>query len=221
MPTSVDTAVEGRGRNEAVRVSDLGFDQQANLRVLQEWRADWCARLSRNSRRGAMKKVVDRLVIAALLGIVLGAPVAVGKPLDESAANSVAPASAARPMQDEVSLLVVGERATQSVNQGREAVGDEASACMPQRCHRPALPIGVTGLALLLGLALLCLVAHFFGDRLTAWVGRQDSLMLARTDANQREHMRAQNEQAERDRTRQIANRATELVAARRQDLPR
>lgn len=74
--------------------------------------------------------------------------------------------------------------------------------------------LAVTGLA---GFTLLGLVFSIYEKQIAAWIERQDQITKESAEAHHQARMKAEAEQAERDRTREIANREMERLAAERQ----
>ncbi|WP_158218454.1 thermonuclease family protein [Roseateles puraquae] len=73
--------------------------------------------------------------------------------------------------------------------------------------------LAATGLA---GLTLLGLVFSIYDKQIAAWIERQDQITKESAEAYHRARMKAEAEQAKRDRTREIANREMDRLAAER-----
>lgn len=71
----------------------------------------------------------------------------------------------------------------------------------------------VAGLA---GFTLLGLVFSVYDKQISAWIERQDQIAKESAEAYRQARMQAEAEQAERDRTREIANREMDRLAAER-----
>lgn len=71
----------------------------------------------------------------------------------------------------------------------------------------------VAGLA---GFTLLGLVFSIYDRRISAWLERQDEITKASAEAYRLARMQAEAEQAERDRTRELANQEMDRLAAER-----
>lgn len=63
---------------------------------------------------------------------------------------------------------------------------------------------------------MLGLVFSVYDKRISAWIDRQDQITKESAEANRQARMKAEAEQEERDRTREIANREMERLAAER-----
>ncbi|MDR7299667.1 endonuclease YncB(thermonuclease family) [Pelomonas aquatica] len=70
---------------------------------------------------------------------------------------------------------------------------------------------GVAGLA---GFTLLGLIFAIYDKQIAAWIARQDALTKLSAEANRTARIRSEAEAAERDRTRDIANREMDRLAA-------
>lgn len=70
--------------------------------------------------------------------------------------------------------------------------------------------------AVLVGVTLLGLVLSVYDKQISAWLERQDQITKESAEAYRQARMQAEAEQAERDRTREIANQEMDRLAAER-----
>jgi len=66
------------------------------------------------------------------------------------------------------------------------------------------------------GFVLLGLIFTRYDKRISAWIEKQDEITKSSAEAHRLAHIRAEAEQAERDRTREIADREMDRLAAER-----